>query len=88
MSTKAEMFSVGHPFADTIGLPGGGSVPLWIFGKKYICGVRGFCIFRMFATCWVISFFSTIFSMVSLTVIPNSFVRSFSSFLYVLMSFS
>ena len=31
-STKREMFSVGAPFEDTIGLPG---LPgLWIFGKR------------------------------------------------------
>ena len=34
ISTKAEIFSVAQPLALTIGLPGGGSVPLCIFGRK------------------------------------------------------
>lgn len=40
-STNCEIRSVGHSFADTIGLPGGGILHLCILGRKYICAVRG-----------------------------------------------
>ena len=33
-STKLEMFSVGHPLADTIGLPVEAVIPLCIWGGK------------------------------------------------------
>ena len=39
MSTKAEIFSVGHLLADTTGLPGGGVVFLCILGKRLSSGV-------------------------------------------------
>ena len=38
-STKAEMRSVGQPFADTIGRPGW--LILWIFGSRYSNGKHG-----------------------------------------------
>ena len=34
LSISCEIFSVGHPLADTMGLPGGGILPLCIFGRR------------------------------------------------------
>lgn len=38
-STNADIFSVGLPLPDTIGLPGVGVVFLWIFGRRQSSGV-------------------------------------------------
>ena len=39
ISSWADIFSVGHSLADTIGLPGTGFWCLCIFGNKYNSGV-------------------------------------------------
>ena len=80
-STKAEIFSVGQPLDDTIGLPGGGIIPLWILGRKYICGVRGVLDLNIFTILSVMSPFSTIWFMYSLTSSRCFCVKSFSSFM-------
>ena len=41
MSTSAEIFSVGQPVAETIGRPGGGSVPFCILARRYSSAVLG-----------------------------------------------
>ena len=35
LSTSFQIFSVGQPFAYTMGLPGESIVPLCIFGRRY-----------------------------------------------------
>ena len=59
---------MGDSLAEIIGLPGGGILPLWNFGSRYICAVRGEVFLRYAAVLGCISLAVSMVSTVSCTI--------------------